>query len=603
MKTVNLSASKAWAAFMKEIVQALRWTLLPYIVLFTIRISIPLVMAFVEKYIIDSLLGTEVAAGQISNFGILFFVWSLGMYQVYVWFEYVRYYVIDEAIFSYFQRRLVSKVASLDMAQLEDHKIQSLVRRVEDSVYYMCRKVVDSSDTVLRGVLTMIGSMAIFASFNPLWIVATIATGVINGISNFIETRKIYRFDLLNEEEQKRIWMFRSDLLDKDKLFELRIFSGIPYLYNKFAKTIEYLRTNKLKVGKQFAWYYSVLAFLKAAIEVWFVVSVIVQAKEGIITVGSVVMLIAVFARVTGVMQDMGESFGRLGGLTPRVIEFTTLMGVTSELRDGRVAIDQHVAPEIVFDKVSFRYPGSKPLVTKNLSLSIRPGEKVAIVGKNGAGKTTFLKLLMRIYDPDKGTVAVNSSDLRDVKLSTWHGNIGLMLQDFGTYDALSVAENIALSDITRLKDREAIVKAAKQADADEFVKELEYKYDTILSRVFKKGTELSLGQKQKLAIARMFFETGKVLILDEPTSSVDPISEEKIFNMIYEEVKGKTVIIVSHRFTTVRGADRIIVLECGQIVEEGKHSELMKNDGFYASAYNSQMNRLKFGWTGANEA
>lgn len=599
MNIEKMGATKAWFAFMKEIGRALRWTLVPYLVLFTFRISIPLVMAFISKYIIDVLLGDFSTAGQITTFGIAFFIWSLAMYQVYVWFEYVRYYAIEEAVYSYFHRRLVSKVASLDMAQLEDHKVQSLIQRAEDGTFWMSRKVVDSSDTILRGMLTVIGSVAIFLSFNPLWIIATIVMGTINGVGQFLETRKIYRYDLSQEEENKRIWMLRYDLLQKEKLFELRIFSGVQYVYKKFADTIEKLRIGKLKLGRRFSGMYSLLGLLKAMIEVGFVVSVVMQAKHGIISVGSVVMLISVFERVTGVMEDMGNGFGRLGGLTPRVVEFSKLMAIKTQLQDGGISVSASVAPEIMFDNVWFKYPGSKPWVIKNLTLAVKPGEKIAIVGKNGAGKTTFLKLLMRVYDPDKGVIKVNGVDLRKTKLATWHDTIGLMLQDFGTYSSLTVAENIALSDITRVDERGAIVHAAKEADADEFVQELEKKYDTVLSRKFKQGTELSLGQWQKLAIARMFFENGKILVLDEPTSSVDPISEEKIFNMIYEEVKGKTVIIVSHRFTTVRGADRIIVIEAGQVMEQGTHEELIKNDGFYAKAYNSQMNRLKYGWTG----
>ncbi|KKT69349.1 MAG: ABC transporter, ATP-binding/permease protein [candidate division WWE3 bacterium GW2011_GWB1_44_4] len=245
--------------------------------------------------------------------------------------------------------------------------------------------------------------------------------------------------------------------------------------------------------------------------------------------------------------------------------------------------------PKIALDNVSFSYPNSEKRVLNNVSLTIQAGEKVAIVGHNGAGKTTLVKLLCRIYQPTNGKIVVNVDNLSSLALPSWYQNIGVLFQEFNTYPQLSVKENIYIGNASEQVDEVAIRLAAQSADAAAFIDEFPAKFDQILSEKFKGGIRPSTGQWQKLAIARFFYRNAPLVIFDEPTASIDAVSEYNIFNRIYDFFKQKTVIIISHRFSTVRNADRIIVLDHGEIVEEGTHAALMSNNGYYAKAFTLQ--------------
>jgi len=245
--------------------------------------------------------------------------------------------------------------------------------------------------------------------------------------------------------------------------------------------------------------------------------------------------------------------------------------------------------PLIEINDIAFKYPLTSKNILYNFSLTIKPSEHVAIVGENGAGKTTLIKLLMRFYDTDTGTIALNGTDIKDLKIDSWYQNVGTLFQDFNKYH-FDVKTNIGLGDISNISDIKNIDLSASKAGADEFIKKFEDKYDQVLSRVFEGGTDLSGGQWQKIAIARVFFRNPGLIILDEPTSAIDPKSEAEIFERIFEFTKDRSVIIVSPRFSTVRNASRILVMEDGRIIEDGTHKQLMDiPNGKYKSAFEIQ--------------
>ena len=255
--------------------------------------------------------------------------------------------------------------------------------------------------------------------------------------------------------------------------------------------------------------------------------------------------------------------------------------------KDGEINIlrDEN---DIVFDNVKFKYPNSQKTVLDNLSLKIKYGEKVAIVGENGAGKTTLIKLIARIYRPISGSVLINNINLNDLKLSSWYEKLAVLFQDYSSYTHLTVKENIEIDSKNKATEK-TIQDALIKASAFDFVKKYKEGVNQILSERYKGGIRPSTGQWQKIAIARVFHRNAPILILDEPTASIDAVAEAKIFDNIYKFSKGKTVIIISHRFSTVRNADRIIVLDKGKIIEEGSHEELLKINGKYAKAFRLQ--------------
>ena len=247
----------------------------------------------------------------------------------------------------------------------------------------------------------------------------------------------------------------------------------------------------------------------------------------------------------------------------------------------------------IRFENVWFKYPGSENWILKGVNFDINSGVNIAIVGNNGAGKTTMVKLICGFYQPDKGRVTVNGIDVGNLNKSEYWDELAVLFQDFDVYST-SARESIAAGRISKVEDTEAIIRAAKLSDVDEWIKSLPLGYDTPLSRDFEKGVVPSTGQWQRIGIARALFRDPKVLILDEPTSNVDPEAEEEIFFNLLKVGEKKTIIFISHRFSTVRRADQIILLEDGAISEKGTHEELMKLKGKYSELFNLQASSYK---------
>ncbi len=224
----------------------------------------------------------------------------------------------------------------------------------------------------------------------------------------------------------------------------------------------------------------------------------------------------------------------------------------------------------------------------KNINLKISDAKNFALVGENGAGKTTLVKLILRLYDVTSGQILINGIDIREISLENLRSSVSTIFQDFMRYET-TVKENIGFGKIDKINDEKGIIEAAKLARADEFIEKFKDKYDTMLGKYFEKGEELSGGQWQKIALARAFFSHAPVLILDEPTASLDPKSEYDVFRNLISHTTRKSLILISHRFSTVRLADEIIVLHKGEIVEQGSHEDLIKLDGRYAKLYNLQ--------------
>jgi ABC-type multidrug transport system fused ATPase/permease subunit len=247
---------------------------------------------------------------------------------------------------------------------------------------------------------------------------------------------------------------------------------------------------------------------------------------------------------------------------------------------------------EVEFRDVWFKYPKTDTWVLKNLNFKISTDEDLAVVGKNGAGKTTLIKLILRIYDVDKGEILINGVNIKEYDLHDYYKYVGILTQFFARL-GVTAEENIYIGNVLSTKDRGRIIDSAKKADIHDAIKKWPKQYATYNSRIIKNGIIPSGGQWQKIAVARAFYRDAKLLILDEPTSAVDALSEEKIFDNIRENAKNKTTLIVSHRFATVRKAKRIVVIDNGKIVEDGDHSTLMKLDGLYANMYRTQVEKV----------
>ncbi len=283
------------------------------------------------------------------------------------------------------------------------------------------------------------------------------------------------------------------------------------------------------------------------------------------------------------------------------VIIYRTVMGdFTSDLftffdvrpsvvsKPGAGAVPRPLQSGFRFENVGFRYPGSERWAVRGLSFSFEPHERIALVGENGAGKTTLVKLLARLYDPDEGRILLDGVDLRDYDLDSLRKNIGIIFQDFVRYDFV-LRENIGVSQVEALDDDARIREAARRSLADSVAKRVPQGFDQMLGRRFDNGVELSGGEWQKVALARAYMRDAQVLILDEPTAALDARAEYEVFLRFAELTKGRMAVLISHRFSTVRMADRILVLKGGELVDDGTHEELVARGGLYAELFSLQ--------------
>src|SRR5947208_12970933 len=376
----------------------------------------------------------------------------------------------------------------------------------------------------------------------------------------------------------------------KEAAKELKLFSLADFFTQRFAKLSEIIYEQDVELAKKRLAIGSVLSFIRTGGYYGAYAYVIWRTVKCSLSIGTFYFLITAIMQASSTIQQV---FSTLSGIADQALFLTDLLAFfdmkpTIRSKPNALPAPRPIRQGFEFLNVSFQYPGNERRVIDHLNFHLHPGERVALIGENGQGKTTIVKLITRLYDPTEGEILLDGVDLREYDLEHLYREIGVIFQDFMRYE-MTARENIAVGKIEELEDLRALQTAAKKSLADEVIARLSRHYDQMLGRRFEGGVDLSGGEWQKIALARAYLRNAQLLILDEPTAALDARSEYEVFQRFAELTAGKMALFISHRFSTVRMADRIVVLENGNIVEEGTHEKLTRTGGRYAEMFELQ--------------
>lgn len=490
----------------------------------------------------------------------------------------------------------IDRQGNLDIGTIESSSYQNLLRSAQEwgsgSILNLQDFIINSASN-FAGIITSLG---ILWSLNKWLVVFAVLAAAPVYFFYKKYSMEVFRIRYLSIDDHRLINNRMSHFEELQKAVDVILLKLQDWLKNQISdkkktfnnKIMVAERKKAISYSMMSLWY---LLFLFAAIAL-----MTMEAIGGRIAVGGLLLAFSTYTRFYQTINGYIESISVAEEASRYASRWFELFDMQPKIKSKPDAVrnDFTKPPLIEFDDVSFRYPGEdpeNPYVLQQLSFSIKPGEKVAIVGVNGSGKTTLIKLLCRIYDPTEGNIYINGVNLKDLQLEDWQNALGILFQDFPVYN-LTIRESIGVgriadNDPTNNKE-ERLLQAARFSGSDEFIKN----YDQLIWKEFSGGIDLSKGQHQRLAVARMFYRNAAVTILDEPTASIDAVTEEKIFSTLEKNMQGKTVILITHRFSTVKNADKIILLEKGRIIECGSHKELMRLGNQYAELYNMQAKR-----------
>jgi ATP-binding cassette, subfamily B, bacterial len=489
--------------------------------------------------------------------------------------------------------RIIEVSVAVDFDAFENAEFYDQLQRARNSGLFRLIDMVNSVTALTTGVLMSISISVVLFVLQPILLVFVALAAIFPLVATVLNSRQAYVFEHgLTAEGRERQYLMEL-LTEREPAKEIRIFGAGAFLHRRYAA----LTDNRVSLLRSFLHARLKVALLGSA---GGLLGTVVALGALIVLLNSGRMTAATALTAALAMQQLGS---RLTGLTTsagRLIEsgmfiddFQAFLALANKVEaagpstnGSSVSATRVSALEV--EGVSFRYPGSSAMALDDVSLAVAPGEVVALVGENGSGKTTLVKLICQLYRPDAGRIVWNGTDTSELSPEDVRDGMTVLFQDYVQYH-LSVRDNILLGRPERAADDEAIRAAAAASGADGFLSSLPQGYDTRLGLEFYGGYELSIGQWQRLALARAFFRGGSFLVLDEPTASLDPRAEADLFAQMRELAHGRSVLMVSHRFSSVRSADRIYVLESGRVVEHGDHESLMANGALYAELFTLQ--------------
>jgi ATP-binding cassette subfamily B protein len=485
--------------------------------------------------------------------------------------------------------RLMRHAATLDLEDFEDSEMQDRLERAR-------RQAVGRSSLMgqlfgqAQDLVTVLAFAAGLIVYAP-WLIALLAIALVPaflGEAHF--NAQSYSLNFAWTAERRVLDYLRQTGASVETAKEVKIFGLNAFLIDRYHSLAEGFYAANRALAKRRALWGSAFAALGTigyyaayALIAW-------RTVRGEFSIGDLTFLSGSFRRLRNLLENLLIGFSQLAGQALYLDDLYSFFEVQPEIVSPPQprAFPTPIRSGFTFENVGFRYPGAERWAVRELSFTLQAGEVLALVGENGAGKTTLVKLLARLYDPDEGRILLDGHDLREYDLTELRAHVGVIFQDFVRY-AFTAAENIAVGRIEARDDRDRIVHAAEQSLADPVIRRLPHGYDQTMGKRFRDGVDLSGGEWQKIAIARAYMRDADVLILDEPTAALDARSEFQVFERFKELSAGKTAVLISHRFSTVRMADRILVLEGGRIEEIGTHEALLAAGARYAELFELQ--------------
>ncbi|MEL6929001.1 MAG: ABC transporter ATP-binding protein [Cyanobacteria bacterium J06600_6] len=485
---------------------------------------------------------------------------------------------------------LLEKSTQLDLAHFESSEFYDTLERAQNSGSNYPVRVIQTLTGLFGQGVTLISLLGLLLQFNVAIVPLLFFTALPSFWTSIVYSGR--RFWMTRKETQSgRLSNYIQRVLTNPEFAkEVRLFNLGGHLLGQWRDIRTDFNHKSATIASEYAKMRGVSGVL---VNSGFYLAygwTLIRTIGGQISVGDFTMYTGAFSQAQQLLPSILESIARIYELNLYVSQYFDFLSlepaVTNTFRPR--LFPQPIQQGLSIENISFTYPGAAQPTLCNLSLEVKPGESIALVGLNGAGKTTLLKLITRLYDVDYGKIAIDGVPLAEIKLDDLHHNIGVLNQDFARYQ-LSARDNIGFGNLPERENQARIEQAALDSGADKVIENLEWGYQTRLGKMFKGGVDLSGGQWQKIGMARAFITDAPILILDEPTAALDAIAEYELFEKFRTLTKGKMTFFVSHRFSTVQLADRIVVLENSQIVEVGSHLELIERNGLYAEMFLKQ--------------
>lgn len=589
----RFQALKHLPAFFRLIWQVSPKMFLANVILRVVRAAIPVTTLYIGKLIIDEVVRLTQTSGE-TDLSLLFTYIALELLLAIISDAINRTTVLlDSLLGDKFANessvRLMQHAGTLDLAQFEDADFYDKLERA--------RRQTVRRTTLMTQVLSQFQSIitigflaAALVAFNP-WLILLIMVAVVPaflGESHFNE--RSYSLNTQWTPERRELDYFRFIGASDETAKEVKIFGLSDFLVKHFSKLADkyYLANRKVAIDR--ARWGSVFATIGTAGYYGAYIMIIVQTVNGQISIGDLTFLAGSFSRLRTLLENVLNQFSSMAEGALYLQDFFDFfeMKPLIAVNESSLAVPQPIQRGFIFENVGFKYPNTDIWAVRNLSFTLHAGEKLALVGENGAGKTTIIKLLTRLYDPNEGRILLDGYDLREYNPVELREAIGVIFQDFVRYQ-MNASTNIAVGKIEEKDNRLRVDDAAYRGMADQVISKLPQGYEQMIGRRFAEGVNLSGGEWQKIAISRAYMRDAQLLVLDEPTAALDARAEYEVFRRFADLTEGKSAVLISHRFSTVRMADRILVLEKGGLLEIGTHEELLIKGGKYAELFDLQ--------------